>query len=191
MQFPGMVNPMMLVLAQMAQMNPLMRQTFQNVAVPNLPVTNVQLPSVGMGIGTCDQQLEFAGTLFAGLASSFFEGRELLDEVRTLAVNEGLTDVAAELANALALSPGLPQQPLSPLATCEERLDVAQTLLRQVVDLFDTRFAPAFALSFQFLRTRTEQADARDLLDRIRLYVERTSATILEGTRRFLSPVLQ
>lgn len=190
MQFPGMINPMMLL---MAQMNPIMRQTFQNVAVPNLPVTNVPLPSVGMGIGTCDQQLTFAGTLIQGLASSFLEGRSLLEEVAMFATNEGLTDVATEITNSIALTAANLQPEIPPLATCEQRLDIAQGLVRQFLDLFDSRLAPAFALSFQFLRSRTDQADARDLLNRITLYVQRTSATIIEATRRFLSisPAMQ
>lgn len=190
MQFPGMFNPMMFMVP-MLPMNPLVSQAFQNLAVPNLPITNFQLPSVGMGVGTCDQQLEFASSLIVGIAQAFFQARDLLNEVRTLAAAEGLPDVEAALANAVAITPSVSPPELSPLAPCEQKLDQAQTILRGVLDRFDTAFGPAFALSFQFLRTRTEQADARDLLARITVFVQQVRATILDATRRFLPPVLQ
>lgn len=166
-------------------MNPLMNQTFQNVAAPN-----IQIPGMAPGTGTCDQQLQFAGTIFVGLAQAFFQARDLLEEVRTLAAAEGLTDVATELANAELLNFG-PTPTVPPLATCEERLALGQQLIGGVVDIFDTRFAPAFALSFQFLRARTDQPGVSDLLNRIGLFVAQTSATILDAARRFVPLTLR
>jgi hypothetical protein len=173
------------------QAQAILNRVTQNQAVPTqfVPIQGPAVevvPPVAVGMGACEAELARAGDIIAGLGTSFFQARDLIQEVRTLAQAEGQTAVVEEMTNALALliQPSSPS--FSMFTPCEERLRVAQSLIGSVVNTFDTRLIPALTLGIYFLAPRRDRADARDLFDRVRLFFMQVQATTLAAARRVI-----
>lgn len=181
-------------------------QVFQNVAVPSMaPPPGFEFIPVAQA-PTCEQQLANGTRIFQGLASTLSQAidhiRECEGFVSARSDEPGAQDVDFALLRALSAAlmaqdfitpPGAMDTArvltLGRVEPCEDTLARTTRIIAALVNFIQGPVFDALSLCSTFLLPRTDQPGAQDLLNRERLFMMTTNATILAAARQFLQGV--